>query len=77
MSLPTIKTFVYIHDTEAVFDYFLNQFETHDKELAMFTMGLLKDFSLQYLAWLEQKFFPKVLGIADSERYITERVQSV
>lgn len=66
-----------MHDTEAMFDYFLNEFETKDKELAMFTLGVLKDFSVQYLPWLEQKFFPKVLGLADSDRYITERVQSV
>ena len=77
LSLPTIKTFVFMHDTEAMFDYFLNEFETKDKELAMFTLGVLKDFSVQYLPWLEQKFFPKVLGLADSDRYITERVQSV
>jgi len=43
----------------------------------MFTLGVLKDFSSQYLTWLEQKFFPMVLGLANSERYILERVQSV
>ena len=40
-------------------------------------MGVFKNFSSKYFNFLEQKYFPALLGLADSDRYITERIESV
>lgn len=65
--LPAIKIFASVHNCKELFEHFLTKFESEDKKLAVFTSYVFKDLSFDHEEFVEQKYLPALLNIAEKD----------
>ena len=69
LCLPTYSMRVYakMHNCLELFSEFLSKFQDEDIKIATFTSTVFINYSLQYHEFVEKKYIPALLNIADKD----------
>ena len=77
LACTVMKIFVRIHLCQDLFEYMLVCLEEEDRMLGIWTETFFRPFSQQFPDFCVQQYIPKLLLIADSDKFIAERIESV
>lgn len=77
LALASIKILTKVHNCIEMWEHFLKKLEDDDKKISVWTSYVFKDHSLAFPDFVETKYLPALLAIADKEQFILERMESI
>lgn len=75
--LVSIRILARLHNCLDMWEYFLQKLVNDDRQLSVWTSYVFKDLSLGYGQFVEEKYLPALLAIADKEQFVLERMESI